>query len=172
MNRLVRRMGPLLMIAFLLNACSSAAPSVKHDNPLVFRTTTPHQTAQPQNIDSLSTDVDVFQKPDGLETAVDFWRKTFATWQRSEVIFHDDRYLDVIYEVMVVPGDVDESLTSEQKEMVNQRRDYWKIQLAVLENKLRYNYASLNANISTTSLYLNTDAKQRQKVVSEAFSGL
>jgi integrase len=29
-----------------------------------------------------------------------------------------------------------------------------------------------HANISTTSLYLNTDAKQRQKVVSEAFSGL
>jgi len=29
-----------------------------------------------------------------------------------------------------------------------------------------------HANISTTSLYLNTDAKQRQKVVSEAFSGM
>lgn len=29
-----------------------------------------------------------------------------------------------------------------------------------------------HANISTTSLYLNTDAKQRQKVVSDAFSGI
>lgn len=29
-----------------------------------------------------------------------------------------------------------------------------------------------HANISTTSLYLNTDAKQRQKVVSEAFKGV
>jgi integrase len=29
-----------------------------------------------------------------------------------------------------------------------------------------------HANISTTSLYLNTDAKQRQKVVSEAFAGV
>ncbi|NOU22237.1 MAG: site-specific integrase [Methyloglobulus sp.] len=29
-----------------------------------------------------------------------------------------------------------------------------------------------HANISTTSLYLNTDAKQRQKVVSDAFSGV
>jgi membrane-bound lytic murein transglycosylase D len=45
----------------------------------------------------------------------------------------------VIYEVMVLPGDVDECLTSEQKEMVNQRRDFWKAQLSVLENKLRYN---------------------------------
>jgi hypothetical protein len=31
----------------------------------------------------------------------------------------------------------------------------------------------INSNIlSTTSLYLNTDAKQRQKVVSEAFAGV
>jgi len=31
----------------------------------------------------------------------------------------------------------------------------------------------VNTNIlSTTSLYLNTDAKQRQKVVSEAFAGV
>jgi site-specific recombinase XerD len=29
-----------------------------------------------------------------------------------------------------------------------------------------------HSNISTTSLYLNTDAKQRQKVVSEAFVGV
>ena len=29
-----------------------------------------------------------------------------------------------------------------------------------------------HANISTTSLYLNTDAKQRQKVISEAFTGV
>ena len=146
MNRLVRRMGPLLMIAFLLNACSSAEPLVKHDKPITSRTLNSTRMTPPQIIDRSSPEIGVFQKPDGLEAAVDFWRKTFATWQRSEVIFHDDRYLDVIYEVMVVPGDVDESLTREQKEMVNQRRDYWKIQLAVLENKLRTNYASLNAN--------------------------
>jgi len=29
-----------------------------------------------------------------------------------------------------------------------------------------------HANISTTSLYLDTDAKQRQKVVSDAFAGV
>ena len=29
-----------------------------------------------------------------------------------------------------------------------------------------------NANISTTLVYLDTDAKQRQKVVSSAFSGV
>jgi membrane-bound lytic murein transglycosylase D len=47
-----------------------------------------------------------------------------VVWHRSEIAFHDDRYLDVIYEVMILPGDVNKSLTSEQKEMVSQRRDF------------------------------------------------
>ncbi|WP_256452030.1 transglycosylase SLT domain-containing protein [Methylobacter sp. S3L5C] len=44
---------------------------------------------------------------------------------------------------MVLPGYVDESLTSEQKEMIKQRCDFWKVQLFVLESKFRY-HAPLN----------------------------
>jgi len=51
--------------------------------------------------------------------------------------------MDVIYEVMVIPGNVDESLTSEQKELVKKRKDFWKVQLSVLESKVRFN-APLN----------------------------
>ncbi|MGJ0486616.1 MAG: lytic transglycosylase domain-containing protein [Methylomicrobium sp.] len=80
-----------------------------------------------------------------MEPAVEFWRNVYVKWQRSEVVFHDDRHLDVIYEVMVLPGFVDESLTEEQKETVRQRRNFWKAQLAVLESKRRYN-APLNAS--------------------------
>ncbi len=76
---------------------------------------------------------------------MDFWRKTYAVWQRSEVAFHDDRYLDVVYEVMTLPGYVAEGLTAEQKDMISQRREYWKAQLAELESKVRYG-AALNAN--------------------------
>ncbi|MFZ2171144.1 MAG: lytic transglycosylase domain-containing protein, partial [Methylococcaceae bacterium] len=98
-----------------------------------------------QNFYRSATHTGAFQIPGELEPAVEFWCKTYTVWHRSEVAFHDNRYLDVIYEVMVLPGYVGESLTSEQKEMVNQRRDFWKTQLAVLESKLRYN-APLNAN--------------------------
>jgi membrane-bound lytic murein transglycosylase D len=45
----------------------------------------------------------IFPKPAGLEPAVEFWRKTYAIWARSQVAFHDDRHLDVIYEVMDLP---------------------------------------------------------------------
>ncbi|WP_232056702.1 MULTISPECIES: lytic transglycosylase domain-containing protein [Methylomonas] len=80
-----------------------------------------------------------FPKPAELEPAVDFWRKTYAVWQRSEVAYHDDRYMNVVYEVMTLPGYVGEGLTAEQKRLMSERRDYWKGQLAGLESKLRYN---------------------------------
>jgi peptidoglycan lytic transglycosylase D len=196
MNRLIMRIWLLLAIAFVLSACSSTEPTVRHDKTTAYRTMTQQRTALQQNFykpsiysgthqrtapahnyyrpsiysgthlrtapaknyyrPSIYSGTQprtapaqnfyrptiysvVFQKPGELEPAVEFWRKTYAKWHRSEVAFHDDRYLDVIYEVMVLPGYVDESLTSEQKEMINQRRDYWKDQLAGLESKLRYN---------------------------------
>jgi membrane-bound lytic murein transglycosylase D len=86
-----------------------------------------------------------FLKPGELEPAVEFWRKIFVHWTRSEIVIHDDRYMDVIYEVSLLPGYVGEGLTDEQKDIVSQRRDFWKNQLATLEIKLLYN-TPLNAS--------------------------
>ena len=144
MNQLIMRIWLLLVIAFALNACSSTAPSIKPDNTMAYRTITQPRTAPRQNLYRSATRFGAFQKPDELEPAVAFWRNAYTVWRRSEVAIHDDRYLDVVYEVMVLPGYVDESLTSEQKEMVKQRRDFWKAQLFVLESKLRY-HAPLTA---------------------------
>ena len=144
MNRLFLRV-PLLLVAMaLLNACGNSPAkrenlSVVKPNNLPLRPAPIVQSEKPVSYSG------IFPKPAALEPAVDFWRKTYAVWQRSQVAFHDDRYLDVVYEVMVLPGDVGEGLTAEQKEMVSQRRDYWKAQLAGLESKLRYG-AELNAN--------------------------
>jgi membrane-bound lytic murein transglycosylase D len=243
MNRLFMRIWLLLAIAFVLNACSSTAPTVKRDKTMAYRTMTQPRTALPQNFyrsviyfgtqprtappqnfyrsvtnfgtqprtdppqnfyrsvtyfgtqprtalpqnfyrsathsgtqprtappqyfDRSATHFGEFQIPSGLEPAVEFWRKTYVVWHRSEVAFHDDRYLDVIYEVMVLPGDVDESLTSEQKEMVNQRRDLWKAQLSVLESKLRYNVL-LNANDRQMIAKLTSSDRQLNSVLNGA----
>ncbi|MDD2723016.1 MAG: lytic transglycosylase domain-containing protein [Methylovulum sp.] len=143
MNRLIKRIGFLAVLVFVLNACTSTEPTIKSDH---IATSHPiSQPAFPPQSSYKSNLSDAFHKPGELEPAVEFWRKTYVEWRRSEVAFHDDRYLDVIYEVMVLPGDVGESLTSEQKEMVSQRRAFWKTQLAILENKLRYNMP-LNAS--------------------------
>lgn len=143
MNRLFLRILMLTAAAMLLNACGGGAP-VKRDRVANTRPNyipqrpayqPPSQAYRPTSYSG------IFPKPAPLEPAVEFWRKTYAVWQRSEVAFHDDRYLDVIYEVMTLPGYVAEGLTAEQKDLVSQRRDYWKAQLAGLESKLRYGAA-------------------------------
>jgi len=75
--------------------------------------------------------------------------------------------MDVIYEVMVLPGYVGDSLTSEQKEMVSQRRDFWKAQLAGLESKLRYN-EPLNANDRQIIAKLESSGRQVNSVLNGA----
>jgi len=77
-----------------------------------------------------------FPAPPELEPAVNFWRKTYAQWHRSQVAIHDDRYMDVVYEVIDLPEPVADSLTAEQKEFVSERRSYWKERLSVLDMKL------------------------------------
>jgi len=157
----------LLAIALTLNACSSAAPSIKPEKTTAYRTNIQPGMGSPQNFYRSATHSGLFQKPGELELAVEFWRKTYTAWHRSEVAFHDNRYLDVIYGVMLLPGDVDESLTSVQKEMVNQRRDFWKAQLFVLESKLRYG-VPLDANDRQLVAKLESNGRQLNSVLNGA----
>lgn len=78
-----------------------------------------------------------FPRPASLEPAVAFWRKIYSVWRRSQVVIHDDRLLDVIYEVVDLPAPVAESLTQSQKDVVMLRKNYWKARLLQLESKLR-----------------------------------
>ena len=154
----------LLAIAFVLNACSSSSPPVQPVNTMAYGSIAHPRKAQRQNFYRSAIQSRGFQKPGELEAAVEFWRKTYTVWPRSQVAIHDDRYLDVIYEVMVLPGYTGESLTSEQKEVVRQRRDFWKAQLSVLESKLRYN-VKLNPNDRLISEKLASNGRQLNRVL-------
>jgi membrane-bound lytic murein transglycosylase D len=144
MNRLTLRMCLLSAVALMLNACSGTEPATVRSKTSAYIPPAKPLTALPKNVYKPATYSGIFLKPSELEPAVEFWRKVYVEWQRSEVVFHDDRNLDVIYEVMVLPGYVGDSLTNEQKEMVNQRRNFWKAQLSLLESKRNYN-VPLNA---------------------------
>lgn len=145
MNRLFLTFSILPVLLALLNGCSNTQTVTKRDQSPGFRAYIPQQPYQIPQPSAPVTYSGVFPKSAALEPAVDFWRKTYAVWQRSEVAFHDDRYMNIVYEVMTLPGYVGEGLTSEQKEIMNQRRDFWKARVSELESKLRYN-AALNAN--------------------------
>jgi membrane-bound lytic murein transglycosylase D len=145
MNQWTLRMSFLSAMAIVLNACSGTEPAVVRAKTGASSPPAKPQAAPPRNLNRPATYSGVFLKPGELEPAVEFWRKVYTEWQGSEVVFHDNRHLDVIYEVMVLPGYVDESLTFEQKEIINLRRNFWKTQLSLLESKRYYN-APLDAN--------------------------
>ncbi len=158
MHRLILKLTLLCSVSVLLVACGTGS-TVKRDRPHAFRAKVSKQTVdQHQRRPRVLSYSGIFPKPDSLESAVDFWRKTYAVWHRSEVAYHDDRYLDVVYEVMVLPGYVAEGLTSEQRYAINQRRDYWKARLAALEDKLRFN---LPLNFDDRRLIFNLERSGR-----------
>lgn len=156
----------LLLLMMTLPACSTS-PSVNHETTAAYRITPQFSAISTQKVYTPATYSGVFQKPRELEPAVEFWRKTYAVWRCSEVVFHDDRYMDVIYEVMVLPGNVAENLTSDQKAIVSQRRDFWKTQLAGLENKLRSN-SPLNAGDRQLIAKLQSTNQQLNNILNGA----
>ena len=141
MHILILRILLLLSSALLSTACNGPAPQLKPDASNNFPVH-PYEDSNPSsNHYGPATYSGVFLKPSELEPAVEFWRKTYAQWYRSNVAIHDDRDMDVIYEVIIVPGVVEESLTTEQKEHVKNRREFWKNELMVLDSKVRVNAA-------------------------------
>lgn len=59
-----------------------------------------------------------FPAPPELQPQVEFWSKVYGVWGRNQIALHDDRYMDVIYGVITLPGSVGEGQTTEQKDFV------------------------------------------------------
>lgn len=114
---------------------SSSASTAAPEEESVFRTTP--EFSQEGSFPSWMSQT--FPKPPGLEPQVAFWRKVYGTWSRSQVAVHDDRYLNLVYEVIRLPGEITEGYTPMQRELVADRIDYWKSRLRDLEQKLAAN---------------------------------
>ncbi len=79
----------------------------------------------------------VFPKSPELEPQVAFWRKVYTKWGQSEVVIHDNRYLDLIYQVVRLPEPVSDGYyTPEQKAFIDRRLEYWRERLKELELKI------------------------------------
>jgi len=111
---------------------SSSAVTASPEQEAVFRATPefPQENAFPSSV------WQTFPKPPALEPQVAFWRKVYGVWSRSQVAVHDDRYLNLVYEVIRLPGEITGGYTPSQKELLAERLDYWKYRLHDLEQKL------------------------------------
>lgn len=59
-----------------------------------------------------------FPAPPELQPQIAFWRQVYSSWGRHQVALHDNRYLDIIYGVVTLPGPIGESQTADQKNFV------------------------------------------------------
>lgn len=114
------------MLPILIELACSSGPET---TPLQFGTIDPAnvQTVIPHR--KVEANSGEFPRPAELEHQVAFWRRVYSEWKRLQVVVHDDRYLDLVYEVVDLPGNSVESYTPEQKAMVEERRLYWRDRL-------------------------------------------
>lgn len=80
-----------------------------------------------------------FPAPPELQPQIAFWRNVYSVWGRHQVALHDDRYLDVVYGVLALPGPVGESQTADQKDFVKGHIETLKDLLRQVEYKTAAN---------------------------------
>jgi membrane-bound lytic murein transglycosylase D len=49
----------------------------------------------------------LFPMPKGYEPNVRFWMKVYSEWGEDQMAIHDSRYMDVIFDVITIPGEND-----------------------------------------------------------------
>lgn len=133
MNDKRLRWVPVLIPVLIELACSSAPETV----PLqVASIDSPSMDSGSRGRLPPPRDSAEFPRPAALEHQVAFWRNVYALWTRAQAVVHDDRYLDVVYEVIDLPGETTQSYTPEQKALIQERGELWRGRLRVLEDKL------------------------------------
>jgi membrane-bound lytic murein transglycosylase D len=80
-----------------------------------------------------------FPAPPELQPQVTFWTNVYSIWGRNRVALHDDRYLDLVYGVLTLPGEIGENQTAEQKDFVKGHQENLQAILRQLESKVAFN---------------------------------
>ncbi len=77
-----------------------------------------------------------FPRYPSIEANVRFWVRVYGEWGLGQVVVHDARRPELIYEVVALPGVVGERYTDEQRAWIDGRADFWRTRLRALEQAL------------------------------------
>ncbi|MCB1823681.1 MAG: lytic transglycosylase domain-containing protein [Candidatus Competibacteraceae bacterium] len=92
-----------------------------------------------------------FPAPPELQPQVEFWSKVYGVWGRNQIALHDDRYMDVVYGVMTLPGPVGEGQSAEQKDFAKGHYETLKELLRQVEFKSMANIPLMPAEQALAS---------------------
>jgi membrane-bound lytic murein transglycosylase D len=79
---------------------------------------------------------EAFPVPAALADAVGFWKRVWAEWNLGSIVLHDNRYPTIVYEVVPLPGPVEDGYSDAQRDFAKARRDALSLRLAALESKI------------------------------------
>ncbi|MCP5124260.1 MAG: lytic transglycosylase domain-containing protein [Gammaproteobacteria bacterium] len=111
----------IVLTTLILAACANQQP-------------TPPPTRIP-----ITTNDATFPVPPALQPQITFWQNVYAVWGRNQVALHDDRYMDLIYAVLTLPGPVDEGYSAEQRAFLQNHYQNLQDLLRQVESKTAVN---------------------------------
>lgn len=94
------------------------------------------------HIDTVAADP--FPVTPKLKERAVFWRNVYAAWDLNQVAIHDFDHPGIVYKVITLPGEVRESFTESQRELVEQEREALTARLRTI-SALGGDHASLSA---------------------------
>ena len=71
-----------------------------------------------------------------IEPNVEFWKRVFGEWSLGQVAVHDLDHPGIIYDVVDLPGPIEERYTEEQKDFIERLNEEWRDRLVALADKI------------------------------------
>jgi membrane-bound lytic murein transglycosylase D len=105
---------PIIAMTCLLAACASK------EKPLTVVETEPPSA---------------FPRPSELEPQISFWRNVYAVWTLDQVALHDNRHMNLVYEIVDLPGSGSDDYSREKRRFVKARKDALARRLRSVERK-------------------------------------
>jgi membrane-bound lytic murein transglycosylase D len=78
---------------------------------------------------------DPFPVYDSIRPNIEFWQRVFGEWRLDQIVVHDRRYPNVVFEVVPLPGEAKTALSPEQAEFIDDLTDEWARRLRSLKHK-------------------------------------
>ncbi len=164
--------GKKLFLLFLIECLVSAFPSTLHRTPSTIQNDIPREPTPTAIVAPEVSVFDPFPFPDELKPQVNFWKRIFTKYTTKQAVIHDDRYMNVIYEVI----DVESPEFSSEKEgwkavkttrgkyekLLKGLSDRWSVSRKMTKEERRI--YELFAKIPESPYFKKKDAKDRVRV--------
>ena len=70
-----------------------------------------------------------------IEPNVEFWKRVYGEWSQSQVVVHDLEYPGLVYQVVTLPGEVQDRYSEEQQRFVEALIEGWRARLRDLATR-------------------------------------